>query len=152
MYIYMNEENIENKSMVNRIASYLKYTTIEQIRKKIDIYYDPKPLAKEGFMEKDNVKQIFYSLNGNKNSCQSDVTKLPWLIRIELDREKMLNKEVTLLDIKSKFCNDWERRYQDIKSLKKEERILLEKITQCIVISNTDNDHIPIIHLRFDIS
>ncbi len=152
MYIYLTEEYMGNKAMANRIASYMKYTTIEQIRKKIDVYYDPTPHVKGGYLEKDNVKSTFYSLSQSKNSCQSDITKLPWLMRIEFDREKMLNKEVTLMDIKSKFCNDWERRYHDIKSLRKEERILLEKITQCAVLSNSDNDKVPIIHLRFDMT
>ena len=69
-----------------------------------------------------------------------------------MDREKMMDKDVTLLDIKSKFCNDWEQRYHDIKALKKEERSLLEKITQCSVLSNSDNDTTPILHIRFDMT
>lgn len=71
-------------------------------------------------------------------------------MRIELNKEKMMNKDITLLDIKSKFCNQWEKRYKDVKSIKKEEKQLLEKISQCAILSNNDNDAIPIIHIRFD--
>ena len=66
--------------------------------------------------------------------------------------QKLLEKEVTLLDIKSKFCNAWEKRFLDIKSSKKEERAIFDKITQCAILSNTNNDDIPIIHIRFDMS
>jgi DNA-directed RNA polymerase II subunit RPB1 len=73
-------------------------------------------------------------------------------MRIELDREKLLEKEVTLLDIKSKFCNAWEKRFLDLKSNKKEERAIFDKVTQCAILSNTNNDDVPIIHLRFEMS
>jgi DNA-directed RNA polymerase II subunit RPB1 len=73
-------------------------------------------------------------------------------MRIKFDKEKLLSKEVSLLDIKSQFCFSWEKRYQDIKSIKREKRQLLEKISQLAVLSNTDNDDIPTIHLRFDMT
>jgi DNA-directed RNA polymerase beta' subunit len=152
MTVYLTKEYMENRDMANKIASHIKYITIGHLRKRIDIYYDPNPHKKGGFTEKDRMGEVFYSHNAGKNSCQADITGLPWLMRIELDREKLLDKEVTLLDIKSKFCNVWERRYSDMKAIKKEERSLLEKVTQCSVLSNTDNDDVPIIHIRFDMA
>lgn len=152
MYIYMNKENRGNIETANKIASYIKYTTLKDIRRKIDIYYDPNPLKKEGFMDKDNVFNVFYSHTPSKNSCQSEISSLPWLLRVELDREKMMEKDITLLDVKSKFCNNWEKRYGDVKGLKKEERILLERITQTSILSNSDSDKQPIIHVRFDMT
>ena len=73
-------------------------------------------------------------------------------MRIEFDKEKLLTKEVTLLDIKSQFCVAWEQRYLDLKSLKREKRKVLEKINQIAIITNTDNDNIPIMHIRFDMT
>jgi DNA-directed RNA polymerase beta' subunit len=150
MSIYLNDKLRKNKDMADKIASYVKHTTIADIRKRIDVYYDPNPFKKDSFMEKDNVFNVFNRHNPTKNSCQNDITGLPWLMRIELDKEKMMNKEITLLDIKSKFCSNWERRYKDIKKVKKEEKQLLEKVTQCAILSNNDNDKISIVHLRFD--
>lgn len=152
MFIYLNKENRTNGEVANKVASHLKHTTVKDIRRKVDIYYDPTPLKKDGFMEKDKVYNVFYSYALSKNSCQSDIQSLPWLIRIEMDREKMMEKDITLLDIKSKFCNNWEKRYTDVKGLKKEERILLERITQTSILSNSDNDKNPIVHIRFDMT
>jgi len=152
MMIYLTKENMASRDMANKIASHIQYTTIGQLRKKMDVFYDPNPNKKGGFMEQDNVYNVFYSHTQNKNSCQGDITTLPWLMRIELDREKMMTKEVTLLDIKSKFCNAWEKRFQDMKSVKKEERVILEKVVQAAMLSNTDNDKTPVVHLRFDMT
>lgn len=152
MNIYLINENRGNVEIANKIASHLKHTTIKDIRRKVDIYYDPNPLKKGGSMEKDNVYNIFYSHNPGKNTCQGDIMSLPWLLRIEMDREKMMEKDITLLDIKSKYCNNWERRYTDVKGLKKEERLLLERIVQTSILSNSDNDSNPVIHIRFDMT
>jgi DNA-directed RNA polymerase II subunit RPB1 len=152
MMIYLDKEHKENKNFGNKIASHIKFTTIKDLRTKIEIYYDPKPYGKDGFMEKDNIKTIFYNYQQNKNCCTNTIDGLPWLMRIEFDKEKLLTKEVSLLDIKSQFCFSWEKRYQDIKTIKREKRAIFEKISQLAVLSNTDNDDIPTIHLRFDMT
>ena len=152
MIVSLVREHMNSRDMANKIGSHIKYITIAQLRKKIDIYYEPDPFVKGSFREQDNVYNVFYGHNPGKNSCQADIANLPWLMRIELDREKLLEKEVTLLDIKSKFCNAWEKRFLDLKSNKKEERAIFDKVTQCAILSNTNNDDVPIIHLRFEMS
>lgn len=152
MSIYMDKEHQSNKDFANKIASYIKFTIIKDLRVKIEILYDPNPYGKDSIMEKDKVYNVFYTYQQNKQCCSNSIEGLPWLMRIEFDKEKLLSKEVTLLDIKSQFCFNWEKRYIDIKNLKREKRYILEKITQLAVLSNTDNDDIPCIHLRFDLT
>lgn len=152
MTILLLDQFRGNAEIANKIASYLKHTKLSDIRKKIDVFHDPNPLKKDGFMEKDNVYNAFYSYSPSKNSCQSEFASLPFLLRIELDREKMMEKDISLLDIKSKFCDNWEKRYSDIKGIGKEERELIERINQTSILSNSDNDKVPIIHIRFDMT
>ncbi len=152
MMIYLDPIHRVKKDFANKIASYIKFTTIKDLRSKIEIYYDPKPYGKGSFMEADNIKNIFYTYQQNKQCCSNTIDGLPWLMRIEFDKEKLLSKEVSLLDIKSQFCFSWEKRYQDIKAVKREKRQLLEKISQLAVLSNTDNDDIPTVHIRFDMT
>lgn len=149
MIIYLTKEFMSSRDMANKIASYIKFTTLGHIRSRLSVYYDPDPHQKDGFMEKDNVNKVFTTKSTSKYSCQTDITSLPWLMRIEFNRENLFEKEVTLLDMKSKFCNIWEKRHSD-KSIKKEEKYVLEKVTQIAVLSNTDYDKTPIIHIRFD--
>lgn len=152
MMIYLNEDIRNNVERANKIASYIKYTTLEDLRDKVDIYYDPNPYEKDGFMERDNVYNIFYGHNPGRYSCQSDISSLPWLIRIVINKEMLLQKDITLLDVKTTFCNNWERRYRDNRGMNKIEKQLLEKITQTAILSNSDNDKVPIVHLRFDMT
>ena len=141
----------KSKEMAHKIASNLKYTTFGDIRGRINVYYDPDPESDDSIMKADNVKQVFYNQKAGKNSCQQNITGLPWLMRIEIIKEKMLDKEVSLLDIKSKFCFWWETRFNDVKNLKKEEKKVINKITNLAILSNTDNDAQPVIHIRFNV-
>lgn len=152
MEIRLLNEFKKDKQMADKLSSYIKSTTLSQILKKIDVIYDPTPYKKNGIMDNDNVKHVFNSFTPSKNKCQSDITNLPWLIRIELDKEKLLQRDICMLDIKTKFCHNWEKKLADIKSLKKDEKNVLEKITACAVLSNTDYDMEPILHIRIDMT
>jgi DNA-directed RNA polymerase II subunit RPB1 len=152
MVIYLEKEHNKKKDYANKIASYIKFTTIKDLRKKIEIFYDPNPTEANSFMEKDNVNNIFHTYQQSKTCCSNTIDGLNWLMRIEFDKEKLMNKEVSLLDIKSQFCFSWDKRYQDIKNIKREKRQIIEKITQLAVLSNSDNDNVPVIHIRFDMT
>lgn len=151
MVIYLTDEFKVNQEFAHKIASHIKYTTLGDIRGRINVYYDPFPKEKDSIMEKDHIEHVFYAHNGTKSGCNNDINGLPWLLRIEMDRDKMLDKEVTLLEIKSKFCSWWEKRFNDVKSMRKEEKVVINKITQLAVLSNSDNDNLPIIHIRFNV-
>jgi DNA-directed RNA polymerase II subunit RPB1 len=151
--IRLEEQYKKSKEMAHKIASNLKYTTFGDVRDRINVYYDPDPDPEDenSIMKKDNVKQVFYNQKSGKNSCQSNINGLPYLMRIEIIKEKMLDKEISLLDIKSKFCYWWETRFNDIKNLKKEEKRVINKITNIAILSNSDNDIQPVIHIRFNV-
>jgi len=153
MSVFLTEEFKTSKDMAKKIASNLKNTTIADIRGRINIYYDPNPDPSTGIMKNDNIKNAYYTQKTitNKVDCQTEFRSLPWLMRIEILKDKMLEKEISLLDIKSKFCNWWEKRYIDTKLLKKEEKRVINKITNLSVLSNTDNDAQPVIHIRFNV-
>lgn len=150
MILYLKKEHMDNRGMANRIASYVNHVTIESLRQDIKCIYNPNPSKPGGYRERDNVIGSFYSQS--KNGCQADFENLPWLFRIVMDKEKMLEKEVTLLDIKSSFCSSWEKWNTDPKSLKKEEKALIEKVSNCSISSNSDNDDEQIIHIRIAMS
>jgi DNA-directed RNA polymerase beta' subunit len=149
MVIHLEQDFAQNKDMAKKIASYIKNTTLNQIRGRINVYYDTDFSKDNKIMNDDNVEEIFYKHETSKTGCQKTIDGLPWLIRIEFDREKMIEKEITLLDIKSAFCSWWDKRLSDTKSIKKDEIKIINKIIQLAVLSNSDNDVQPIIHIRF---
>ena len=91
-------------------------------------------------------QKFFYS----KDNCGKNLEFTPWLIRLKFIKEELMNKNVTLLDIKSKFCNNWINQFKDLKKIKKEQRVILEKISKYAILSNLDSDTSPTIHLRLD--
>lgn len=149
MFVYLNEDSRKSREMAHRIGSYLEKTTFGSIYKKMEVYYDPNPSAR-GIMGTDGITEPFYSKKLSRNSCQASIENLPWLFRIYIDKEKMLEKNVTLMDIKSKFCMWWDRRHVNTKK-KKEKISLLKKITSFAMLSNSDNDTQPIVHIRFNV-
>ena len=149
MHIYLELD--KNIDLAHKIAAQLKYTIFGDIRDKLDVYYDPYPDEPDSIMQNDNVKNVFYSHDGVKSSSKNDYNNLPWLFRIEINREKMMEKEVTITDIKSKFSHWWEKRTFDAKNIKKEEKKVMSNITKIAILSNSDNDLVPIIHIRFNV-
>lgn len=150
--VFVDKRYATDNNTVNKIASYVKYTNMKNIANETNIYYDPNMYDAGSIMEKDGIKNIFHMSSINKLSCQTDITGLPWLIRIVLNREKLMEKNITLLDIKSKFCDNWEKRYKNIKNIKGPEKSLLNKVSQCAILSTNENEAIPVIHIRLDMS
>lgn len=147
MIIYLLDEYMENKNVVKSISSYITYTNLQQIRKSINVYYDPEPL--NSFYKNDRMNKPFYifGVNGKKSSVE--FSSIPWLIRIELEPEKLLHHEITLLDINTQICKTWEKYFDDLKSIKKEEKDIVTKMLNLAVLSNQENDITPVIHIRF---
>jgi DNA-directed RNA polymerase II subunit RPB1 len=139
----------QDKSIVNKIASYIKYTTLRDVVESASICYDPDPHAENSLMNRDDVKNIF-KVGKGKTGCQSDISNLPWVLRIILSKEKMIERNINMLEIKTSFCQNWATRFEDTKGNKNEYRKVIEKITSVAIVSNFDNSPTSIVHIRFD--
>jgi hypothetical protein len=69
-----------------------------------------------------------------------------------IESKKMLEKETTLLDIKTKFISHWYKNYTNIKNLSKNEKEVISRISRCAILSNLATDKEQIIHIRFSMS
>ena len=147
--IILNDEYKTDKVITSKIASYLKYTTLRDVVDTVDIYYDPDPYNKSSIMSQDNVTNIFEGGQG-KSGCQTEIQSLPWILRLTLSKGNMIERNITMLEIKTSFCHNWVMRYEDSKGSKKEYKKIMEKISQCAIITNFDNSPVPIVHIRFD--
>lgn len=147
--IILKNEYKNDKAIVSKIASYLKYTTLSDVVDKVDIIYDPEPYSKNSVMTRDGVDNIFEGGQG-KSGCQSEINGLPWIIRMTLSKERMSERNISMLEIKTSFCHNWMMRFEDGKGSKKEYKKTIDKITQCAIITNYDNSPVPIVHIRFD--
>ena len=149
MKLYFDDDHKNNKEYAMKIYAYLKYTILNDVKNIIEIYYDPLPYDENSIMKNDNIDKIFAPVNKTKYSCIDKIDNLPWLIRIELNKEQLFLKEITLLDIKTKFSYFWENRYDETK---RDNKKILERVINLALLSNDDNDDTPILHIRFDMN
>ena len=146
MLIYVKDKYKQDKVLINKIASNLRYTIMKDIVRKLEIIYDPN----NTYSEKDqiDVKSIFYI--GSKTS--GDIGSMPWLFRIYLSRESLLEYDINMLDIKSRFIQFWSNRYSDMSNVKKSIKDFINKIVHGCIISNYSNSETPVIHVRFELN
>lgn len=147
--IILDSKYKNDKVTASKIASHLKYTTLRDVVDTVDIYYDPDPHNKHSIMSKDNVKNVFEETN-SKSGSQIDIANLPWILRIVLSKEKMIERNITMTEIKISFRHNWVMRYEDSKGSKKEYKKVIDKISQAVIITNYDNSPVPMVHIRFD--
>jgi len=147
MYLYLEKGKQEDKDLAYMIAAYMKYTVLRDIVKKVDIVFDSD--LKNNFMIDDEVvMKGTMNLYGNFSVKPEN---LPWLYRFELSKEKIFEKKINMLEIKTKFINFWDELAAD-KSMNKNYRELIKKIINGCIMTTNDNSRKLYVHIRFDIS
>ena len=142
MFIYMKKEYRENKQLVNKIAASLKFTTSIDIIDTITTIFD----SDNTYSDIDSVDTTsIFSINALKNI---DMKTLPWLFRISINREKMSEHDITMLDIKTKFISFWNEILKEDKKLKP----LLNKINNACILTNQINSEKPHVHVRLELN
>ena len=86
--IKLNDEHKFNLEYANKIKLYTDQVILDEIYKKIDIYYDPEL----ELMKSDNVDNIYYTNSLHNKKCSDNISKMDWLLRIVLDKELLINK------------------------------------------------------------
>ena len=148
MTIYFNHPYSTNRTLLNKTVSYFMHLSIRYLVSNIEIYYD---LGLDDslslLLKKDNVSNPFFV-----NNLITDITTLPFVFRFKLNIEKMLSKEISMLDIKTKFISHWYNNYNNIKTLKKNEKNIITRINRCVILSNNNSELEQYIHIRFNMS
>ncbi len=148
MMIYFKDSYSNDRSALNKVVSYFKHLSIRQLISSAEVFYDvghSDILSKK--IKADNVSSPFFV-----NSQKADISSLPFVFRIKFNIEKMLEKETTLLDIKTKFISHWYKNYTNLKNLSKNEKEVISRISRCAILSNSATDKEQIIHIRFSMS
>jgi DNA-directed RNA polymerase II subunit RPB1 len=148
MTIYFKDPYCSDRSALNRIVSYLKYLSIRELVSTAEIYYDlPNSNSMSKKLIADNVSGPFFV-----NNMKADILSLPFVFRFKMNIEKMISKETTLLDIKTKFISYWYKNFTNFKTMKKNDKNIFSRISRCCILSNSMSDDEQIIHIRFSMS
>ena len=151
MIIYMDPEFRDNKEHAYRIGSTLKYTILSELAEQLDIIYDPdsksNPISYYNIDDIDRDSVFFLN-----NMSSASIDNLPWLFRVGISKESMVENEISMLDIKTKFIQYWSNNFSDLSSLKKHEKDVITKILHGCIMTSFDSSDNLVIHIRFELS
>jgi DNA-directed RNA polymerase beta' subunit len=84
-----------SKEEARRLAQELEFTMLKDLVTTSRIYYDPRDT--DSLIAEDRDWLSFFA--AFEQEAAPDADRSPWIIRLELDREKMFNKNITMEDI-----------------------------------------------------
>ena len=145
--VYLDDKYKYNKESAYKIASYISYLTLQDIVIKGDIGYDPD--IKTGYL---NIDKIDPNTALQIYDVKLDLKKLPWMFRFSINRDMLYAKKLKLSEIKINFVKFWKSKLTNIKSNNKTEKDIYNRVVSCAILSSTENDPNPVIHLRFDLN
>jgi len=95
--VYLRPDIRKSKEEARRLAQELEFTMLKDLVTVSRIYYDPRDSAT--LVTQDQEWLSFFSAFEQEQQGPEEPAKSPWIIRLELDREKMFNKNITMEDI-----------------------------------------------------
>ena len=139
--IYLKAEDEKQKEKAQTIMYMLEHTRLEEIVKSIEVCFDPDDLDSLIIDDKDTIEQYkaFENMIAecNETSLQSDENeKSKWIIRMVMDPEVMLEKNITMDDVNYTLKNCYDEQinciYSDFNSDK-----LIFRIRMTDIIKST---------------
>jgi DNA-directed RNA polymerase II subunit RPB1 len=111
--IYLKEEEETQKEKAQTIMYMIEHTKLVEIVKSIEICFDPDDLNTLISEDKDTIQQYraFESMVANcaeVNLSNDENEKSKWIIRMEMDPEIMLDKNITMDDVNFTLNNCYE--------------------------------------------
>jgi len=136
--IHLKPEYANSKTKAREVAQELGLTLLRDMTTKVAIYFDPKD--SESVLKEDRELLAFYKLFDTDEGAGAGAAAAEpwskWLLRLELDRQRMFDKNITMDDIlfvlRRRFDEDINAVYSDFNSQKLVMRIRLptEKATK----------------------
>jgi DNA-directed RNA polymerase II subunit RPB1 len=109
--VYLKSEDEDQKEKAQAIMYMLEHTTLEEIVKSTQICFDPDDLNTLISEDKDTIEQ-YRAFENMMIECSdftlSDNEKSKWIIRIEMDPETMLEKNITMDDVNFTLKNSYD--------------------------------------------
>jgi DNA-directed RNA polymerase II subunit RPB1 len=104
MTIYLKSVDEADKDRASKFANMMEYTVLKDIVKGVQICFDP--LERSTFIESDNrLLETYYAFEDMMKECNEDINtseplqKSKWIVRMELDAEALLERNITMDDV-----------------------------------------------------
>ncbi|KAG4153661.1 hypothetical protein ERO13_D03G005300v2 [Gossypium hirsutum] len=102
--VYLSAEARKTKEKAKNVQCALEYTTLRSVTHATEVWYDPDPMSTLIEEDMDFVKS-YYEMPDEEVSPDKIS---PWLLRIELNREMMVDKKLSMADIAEKINQEFD--------------------------------------------
>jgi DNA-directed RNA polymerase II subunit RPB1 len=133
--IYLKRHEETDKQRARELMHALEYTNLRHITKEISIYFDPddmNTLITQDTLLMEEYKEfskLILECSENEKEVNNKISK--WILRLEMDKSTMLDKNITMDDVhfalKNSYKNNISCIYSDLNSDKLVMRIRLDK-------------------------
>lgn len=98
--IFLKDKYKKKENKVSKLGMLIEYTTLSHVVNESSIYYDPD-MTKTVIPEDEGLVQLYNEVPVLEEANQQ--AQSPWLLRFELDRDKMVHKGLTMAQIDKKL-------------------------------------------------
>ncbi|KAJ7526580.1 hypothetical protein O6H91_16G013300 [Diphasiastrum complanatum] len=99
LYVHLKPEISKEKEKAKNVQCALEYTTLRSVTQATEIWYDPDPMSTIIEEDVEFVRSYYEMPDEDINPEKIS----PWLLRIELNREMMVDKKLSMADIAEKI-------------------------------------------------
>ena len=107
--VHLKPEYSHSATAAKQVQVQLEHTLLKNCTAKSEIYYDPDPTATVIPADKDFVN-AYYELPDDNDVDPKRLS--PWLLRIELDRARLLDKQLSMAEVASRIMEEFDRDLQ----------------------------------------
>ena len=105
MTVFLDPEVASDIEKAKIVQSAIEHTTLKNVTSSTEIYYDPDPRTTVIEDDYDTV-EAYFAIPDQKVEESID-KQSPWLLRLELDRAKMLDKQLTMVQVAEKISQNF---------------------------------------------
>ncbi|EES09829.1 hypothetical protein BDA96_05G145200 [Sorghum bicolor] len=102
--VYLKPEVNKTKELAKSVQCALEYTTLRSVTHATEVWYDPDPMGT--IIEEDLEFVLSYYEMPDEDIDPDKIS--PWLLRIELNREMMVDKKLSMADIANEINREFD--------------------------------------------
>ncbi|KAA1468311.1 beta and beta-prime subunits of DNA dependent RNA-polymerase [Dentipellis sp. KUC8613] len=132
--VYLEPELAKDANLAKNVQQELAYTSLRTVTAAVEIWYDPDPSST--VIEEDRVfVEAFFAIPDEEVESKLHLQS-PWLLRLELDRAKMIDRKLTMEYVAGRIAESFKTDLFVIWSEDNSEKLVI----RCRVLGGADKD------------
>ncbi|KAI0344206.1 beta and beta-prime subunits of DNA dependent RNA-polymerase [Trametopsis cervina] len=132
--VYLQPEFAKDAKLAKMVEQELAYTSLRTVTAAVEIWYDPEPNTT--IIEEDSVfVESFFAIPDEEVESKMN-QQSPWLLRLELDRAKMIDRKLTMAYVAGRIAESFKTDLFVIWSEDNSEKLII----RCRVLGGADKD------------